>query len=108
MEEDSVGCFYSIMGLECRAGPCSIQCVVGSEVRAKIPSLTLNLRANDLKVTAEPPRTVKQAGCLQGLHRGHPSKQLPLPYCLIRHPATDEMAEILTDMGVILGLKRLP
>ncbi|KAG8248346.1 hypothetical protein J6590_042967 [Homalodisca vitripennis] len=37
-----------------------------SEVRAKKPSLTLNLGTNGLKVTSEPPPMAGQAGCLQG------------------------------------------
>ncbi|KAG8266056.1 hypothetical protein J6590_079975 [Homalodisca vitripennis] len=38
------------------------------EVRAKKPSITLNLRTNSLKVTSEPPPTLS----------GHSSKQQPL------------------------------
>ncbi|KAG8292873.1 hypothetical protein J6590_028624 [Homalodisca vitripennis] len=36
------------------------------EVRAKNPSLKLNLGTNGLKVTSEPPPTARQADCLQG------------------------------------------
>ncbi|KAG8314265.1 hypothetical protein J6590_096709 [Homalodisca vitripennis] len=39
------------------------------EVKAKRPSLTLNLGTNGLKVTSEPPPTAVQAGCLQGQNR---------------------------------------
>ncbi|KAG8337028.1 hypothetical protein J6590_034116 [Homalodisca vitripennis] len=48
------------------------------EVRAKKPSLTLNLVTNGLKVTSKPPPTVGQAGCLQGQDRSavtHPSSR---------------------------------
>ncbi|XP_046662604.1 transmembrane protein adipocyte-associated 1-like isoform X2 [Homalodisca vitripennis] len=47
------------------------------EVKAKKPSLTLNLETNGLKVTSEPPPTAGQAGCLTGSLSGHPSKQQP-------------------------------
>ncbi|KAG8289845.1 hypothetical protein J6590_096101 [Homalodisca vitripennis] len=40
-----------------------------SEVRAKKPSLTLNLGTNGLKVTSEPPPMAGQAGRLQGQDR---------------------------------------
>ncbi|KAG8245460.1 hypothetical protein J6590_105666 [Homalodisca vitripennis] len=46
------------------------------EVRAKKPSLILNLGINRLKVTYEPPTVAGQAGCLQGQDRlavTHPS-----------------------------------
>ncbi|KAG8277770.1 hypothetical protein J6590_034999, partial [Homalodisca vitripennis] len=39
------------------------------EVRAKKPSLTLNLGTNGLKVTSEPPPMAGQAGHLQGQDR---------------------------------------
>ncbi|KAG8283997.1 hypothetical protein J6590_003689, partial [Homalodisca vitripennis] len=39
------------------------------EVRAKKPSLTLNLGTNGLKVTSEPPPMAGQLGCLQGQDR---------------------------------------
>ncbi|KAG8295440.1 hypothetical protein J6590_080305, partial [Homalodisca vitripennis] len=39
------------------------------EVRAKKPSLTLNLGTNGLKVTSEPPPMTGQAGRLQGQDR---------------------------------------
>ncbi|KAG8308845.1 hypothetical protein J6590_099753, partial [Homalodisca vitripennis] len=39
------------------------------EVRAKKPSLTLNLGTNGLKVTSEPPPMAGQAGRLQGQDR---------------------------------------
>ncbi|KAG8336831.1 hypothetical protein J6590_037046 [Homalodisca vitripennis] len=46
-----------------------------TEVRAKKPSLTLNLGTNGLKVTSEPPprRLLTRTGSLSG----HPSKQQP-------------------------------
>ncbi|KAG8323284.1 hypothetical protein J6590_006289 [Homalodisca vitripennis] len=40
-----------------------------NEVRAKKPSLTLNLGPNGLNVTSEPPPMAEQAGCLQGQDR---------------------------------------
>ncbi|KAG8326272.1 hypothetical protein J6590_046541 [Homalodisca vitripennis] len=46
------------------------------KVRAKKPSLTLNLETKSLKVTFEPPPMAEQAGCLQGQDRSavtHPS-----------------------------------
>ncbi|KAG8287054.1 hypothetical protein J6590_047031 [Homalodisca vitripennis] len=48
------------------------------EIRAKKPSLTLNLGTNGLKVTSEPPPMAGQAGCLQGQDRSavtHPSSR---------------------------------
>ncbi|KAG8307304.1 hypothetical protein J6590_024952 [Homalodisca vitripennis] len=52
-----------------------------SEVRAKKPSLTLNMGTKGLlKVTSKPPPMAGQAGCLQGRTgslSGHPSKQQP-------------------------------
>ncbi|KAG8316401.1 hypothetical protein J6590_051493 [Homalodisca vitripennis] len=47
---------------------CSVT-YVKSEVRAKKPSLTLNLGTNGLKVTSEPPPMAGQAGRLQGQDR---------------------------------------
>ncbi|KAG8302162.1 hypothetical protein J6590_036050 [Homalodisca vitripennis] len=49
---------------------------MNGEFRAKKPFLTLNLGANGLKVTSEPPPMAGQAGCLQGRDRSavtHPS-----------------------------------
>ncbi|KAG8290921.1 hypothetical protein J6590_073144 [Homalodisca vitripennis] len=43
--------------------------VQNGEVRAKKPSLTLNLGTNGLKVTSEPPPMAGQAGRLQGQDR---------------------------------------
>ncbi|KAG8296672.1 hypothetical protein J6590_051653 [Homalodisca vitripennis] len=41
-----------------------VKCLIlPSEVRSKKPSLTLNLRTNDLKVTSEQPPVARQAGC---------------------------------------------
>ncbi|KAG8299295.1 hypothetical protein J6590_104382 [Homalodisca vitripennis] len=40
MEEDSVGCFYSIMGLESNVEPCPVQCVGGSaQVSVRLDSV---------------------------------------------------------------------
>ncbi|KAG8260090.1 hypothetical protein J6590_104625, partial [Homalodisca vitripennis] len=58
------------------SGVSSSSGMITSEVRAKKPSLTLNLGTNGLKVTSEPPPTVGQTGCLQGQDRSavtHPS-----------------------------------
>ncbi|KAG8272988.1 hypothetical protein J6590_030595 [Homalodisca vitripennis] len=57
-----------------------------SEVRAKKPSLTLNLGTNGLKVTSETPPMAGQAGCLQGQDRSavtYPSSS-HAQRCLIR------------------------
>ncbi|KAG8272636.1 hypothetical protein J6590_037931 [Homalodisca vitripennis] len=43
--------------------------ILPGEVRAKKPSLTLNLGTNGLKVTSEPPPMAGQAGRLQGQDR---------------------------------------
>ncbi|KAG8257217.1 hypothetical protein J6590_053865 [Homalodisca vitripennis] len=43
--------------------------ILPGEVRAKKPSLTLNLGTNGLKVTSEPPLMAGQAGRLQGQDR---------------------------------------
>ncbi|KAG8321531.1 hypothetical protein J6590_045596 [Homalodisca vitripennis] len=57
-----------------------------TEVRAKKPSLTLNLETNGLKVTSEPPATAGQAGYLHRQDRSavtHPSNS-HARRCLIR------------------------
>ncbi|KAG8336991.1 hypothetical protein J6590_034079 [Homalodisca vitripennis] len=46
------------------------------EVRAKKPSLILNLE-NGSKVTSEPPPTAGQAGCLQGQDRSAGTRVVP-------------------------------
>ncbi|KAG8326668.1 hypothetical protein J6590_035766 [Homalodisca vitripennis] len=55
------------------------------EIRAKKPSLTLNLGTNGLKVTSKPPPMAGQAGCLQGQDRSavtHPSSSLARCYLI--------------------------
>ncbi|KAG8313857.1 hypothetical protein J6590_105530 [Homalodisca vitripennis] len=56
------------------------------KVRAKNPSLTLNLETNGVKVTSVPPPTTEQEDCLQGQNRSavtHPSSNHALR-CLAR------------------------
>ncbi|KAG8246690.1 hypothetical protein J6590_078628 [Homalodisca vitripennis] len=77
------------------------------EVRAKKPSLTLNLGINGVEVTSEPPPMNDQAGELlarTGSLSGHPSKQQP------RSTLLDPILvhDLLMDRYILLYRQSLP
>ncbi|KAG8316500.1 hypothetical protein J6590_049624 [Homalodisca vitripennis] len=72
------------------------------EVRAKKPSLTLNLGTNGLMVTSEPPPMAGQAGCLQGQGRSavtHPSSS-HARRCLIRLSCNNRCTHYTTPLAL--------
>ncbi|KAG8298955.1 Disintegrin and metalloproteinase domain-containing protein 17 [Homalodisca vitripennis] len=74
------------------------------EVRAKKPSLTLNLGTNGIQVTSEPPPMPGQADCLQGQDRSavtHPSSN-HARRCLIRLSRDNRYHEDFYD-GRVFG-----